>query len=420
MGRSFSILIVDACPHAAEDAARKLRALGFDARPSIPSALPATLCDQTVDAVVAFTDIPGETGALVLGVGDDAPAGADIRLRSDAHAIQIAARLRAAIRLGVLEDTAAIRVRDAVSAGRTVTPAASESDSASVLFVGAPCPAFMRLQHAMAGARTEVIAAFSTFSAFDYLHERAFDAVVLNTEPDPDLAHTVCSAMRRNTRLYHTPALLLVRGEGYAGADEAFARGASDLLNADAGPEEMRARVTALTAERRRRRSAKARLEACRTPALLDETSDLFNAAFGERHLDSLLGEAQRRGHTVSLVGLGVTAPHDAGAAKVSHAIDQFAGMLRHCVRAEDLAVRARHDAFYLALPSTRADEARMVAARVSAIAECTAYESADPHRPFRLSLSTRVIEPGEGWSAGDAVSAALAPAGLRAVAAAG
>ena len=46
----------------------------------------------------------------------------------------------------------------------------------------------MRLQHAMTGVGAEVIAAFSTFNAFDYLHERAFDAVVLNTDPDPDLA----------------------------------------------------------------------------------------------------------------------------------------------------------------------------------------------------------------------------------------
>jgi two-component system cell cycle response regulator PopA len=226
--------------------------------------------------------------------------------------------------------------------------------------------------------------------------------------------------MRRNTRLYHTPALLLVRGDGYSGADEAFARGASDLLAADAGAEEMRARVTALTAERRRRRTAKAMLEACRIPALLDADSDLFAAPFGERHLQSLMDGSQGRGHALSMVGLTVTAPQTAGTAQTAAAIKQFAGMLRHCVRAEDLAVRARPDSFYLALPSTRADEARMVAERVSAIAECTAYEGADPHQPFRLNLATRVIEPGQGWSAADAVSAALAPARPRTVAAAG
>ncbi|MGJ3230453.1 MAG: diguanylate cyclase domain-containing protein [Oceanicaulis sp.] len=420
MGRSFSIIVVDDCADAAEAAARKLRALGFKAEGCDPATLTTVSRRGPVDAVVAYAEIPPQEDALVMAVGESGPQYADIRLRADAHAIQIAARLRAAIRLSVLDSTAAVRVQDAAAAGSAYTPAAPREEQASILFVGAPCPAFMRLQHAMAGANTEVIAAFSTFNAFDYLHERAFDAVVLNTEPTPDLAHTVCSAMRRNTRLYHTPALLLVRGDAYGGADEAFARGASDLLNADAGAQEMRDRVTALASERRRRRAAKAMLEGCRTPALLDEDSDLFNAAFGERHLASLLAEGRARGHALSVIGLKLSAPHEAGAAKTRAALKQFAGMLRHCVRAEDLAARAGHDAFYLALPSTRADEARMVAARVSAIAECTAYEGADPHRPFRLSLATRVIEPGEGWSASDAVSAALAPAGPRPVAAVG
>lgn len=422
MGRSFSIIAVDAAQGDAEAAAEALRQLGFNTRGCTPGDLPALCADGPVDAVVAYTPVSrnGTGEALLLGVGEHGLDGADIALRSPAHAIQIAARLRAAIRLGVLEDTAALRTRDAADAGAPAARAPASAAQTSVLFVGAPCPAFMRLQHAMAGVDAEMVAAFSTFNAFDYLHERAFDAVVLNTEPDPDLAHTVCSAMRRNTRLYHTPAVLLTRGDAYPHADEAFARGASDLLNADAGPEEMRARVTALTTERRRRRTAKALLEACRNPALLDADSDLFAAPFGERHLASLLAESRARGHAMSIVGLGLSAPRDAGTPQTRAALIQFAGMLRHCVRAEDLAVRARPDGFYLALPSTRADEARMVAARVSAIAECTAYESADPHRPFRLSLSTRVIEPDAGWSAADAVSAALTPAGPRPVAAVG
>ncbi|MEQ8405195.1 MAG: diguanylate cyclase [Oceanicaulis sp.] len=420
MGRSFSIIVVDSDAGSAEAAAQKLRALGFNAQACDPAGFNAIARRGPVDAIVAYTDIGDAGDALVVSVGEDGPDDAPIRLRGDAHAIQIAARLRAGIRLGVLEQTAKIRAADAADAGAATVPVSTKGDAASVLFVGAPCPAFMRLQHAMAGAQTEVIAAFSTFNAFDYLHERAFDAVVLNTEPDADLAHTVCSAMRRNTRLYHTPAVLLVRGDSYAGADEAFARGASDLLNADAGPEEMRDRVTALTVERRRRRAAKALLEACRTPSLLEEDSDLFNAEFGARHLASLLQAGRAKGHALSLVGLNLSAPHDAGAAQTRAAMKQFASMLRHCVRAEDLAVRAQPDAFFLALPSTRADEARMVAARVSAIAECTAYEGADPHRPFRLSLATRVIEPDQAWTARDAVSAALAPSGPRAVAAAG
>jgi len=422
MGRSFSIIVVDAAQAEAGATAAELETLGFNASGCTPAHLDERLGRGPVDAIVAYTPVSRDSAGdvLLLDVGDHVSDGCDIHLRQPAHTIQIAARLRSSIRLTVLEDTAAMRSRDAASASAPPARIPDREDGASVLFVGAPCPAFMRLQHAMTGVGAEVIAAFSTFNAFDYLHERAFDEVVLNTDPDPDLAHTVCSAMRRNTRLYHTPAILLTRGESYAHADEAFARGASDLLNAEAGAQEMRDRVTALTSERRRRRTAKAMLEACRNPALLDADSDLFAAPFGERHLASLLTESRARGHALSIVGLNLSAPRDAGASQTRAALIQFAGMLRHCVRAEDLAVRARGDAFYLALPSTRADEARMVAERVSAIAECTAYESVDPQRPFRLSLATRVLEPESSWTAGDAINAALAPSGPRAVAATG
>lgn len=422
MGRAFSLVIVEAEAEDAENAAQALRGLGFLARGAVCETLGETLKDGACDAVVSHTPLTREEvgDRLWLSACGAPDAASDLRLRPPAHTIQIAARLRQAIRLQVLERAAALRAADAESAGAPPAPVRAGADPSSVLFVGAPCPAFMRIQHAMAGAEIETVAAFSTFNAFDYLHERAFDAVILNTDPDADLAHTVCSAMRRNTRLYHTPAILLTRGDGYAGADEAFARGASDLLRADSGSDEMRERVTALTGERRRRRAAKALLEACRNPVLLDEDSDLFAGPFGERHLASLMRDAHGRGHGVSMVGLRVSAPHEAGEAQTRAALRQFAGMLRHCVRAEDLAVRARHDAFYLALPSTSVEEARMVAARVSAIAECTAYEGADPHRPFRLSLATRVLEPDADWSAADTVAAALAPSGPRAVAAVG
>ena len=39
----------------------------------------------------------------------------------------------------------------------------------------------------------EVIAAFSSYSAFDYLHERSFDAVVLNASGKRDTAFTISS-----------------------------------------------------------------------------------------------------------------------------------------------------------------------------------------------------------------------------------
>ncbi|HCR65727.1 MAG TPA: hypothetical protein DIW38_04345, partial [Oceanicaulis sp.] len=86
-------------------------------------------------------------------------------------------------------------------------------------------------------------------------------------------------------------------------------RGASDILSDAASNDEMRDRVMALASERRRRRLAKARLEACRLPSLLDETSDLYNERFGRIHLQSLMDQSAARLEPLSLIMLTVSAP---------------------------------------------------------------------------------------------------------------
>ena len=65
--------------------------------------------------------------------------------------------------------------------------------------------------------------------------------------------------------------------------------------------------------------------------------------------------------------------------------------------------VRLARDRFLIALPSTPQTEAKMVSNRVSAIAECTAYEGADPLKPFRLEL-TPSIEDAAGETQADAL----------------
>ena len=403
MGRSFSILVVDAGETGAREAHSGLSNLGF--RVQVARAEELSALDRTAsnaDAVVWFgKDDPSSAanGRPVLTVSAE-PVLDRPSLQAPAHPIQIAARLRALIRLSALESIARLRAEDAHANGAPPAPLEHDEDPTSVLYVGAAGPGFMRLQHALDEADIVTVAAFTTFTAFDYLHERAFDAVVLSTDPGPDMAHTVCSAMRRNTRLYHTPAILFSRGDGYAQADEAFARGASDIVSADLGPDQLRHRITALCAERRRRRRAKALLEASRGAALLDQSSDLFEPSFGQRHLSSLLDNAKRHGQALSVIGLRASAPVDAGEDSVASALDQFAAMLRHCVRAEDLAMRTAGDQFFIALPQTPSDLAEVVSARVCAIAECTAYESDRPSTPFRLSLRAHVMDTAPGATA--------------------
>ncbi|RKR02840.1 response regulator receiver modulated diguanylate cyclase [Maricaulis maris] len=372
-------------------------------------------CDRDVeDGMKAFQRFaPGERPLLVVGPDSYGPTDlVDAWIREPASAVQIAARIRALFRLHTMEIIARRRTEVSALYGQKPGLVERQDQPPCVLYVGDASPRFMALQHTLASVDAEVIAAFSSYSAFDYLHERAFDAVVLNAAGKRDIAFTISSAMRRNARLYHTPVLLLTDDVDPGAAEEAFARGVSDLLPPRTDDDELRERVLTLTAERRRRREAKAILESCRDTRSLDIETGLFHPAYLVSHIQDLLNETGRDQLHFSLIALqtllpeGSERPDDVSAEKARR---QFAAMLRHLLRTEDAAARFEDDVFLAVLPFTDPAGIDCVAARVAAIAECTAFESDDPLRPFRLSVRAAPVQTRPGETADALVERALA-----------
>lgn len=338
---------------------------------------------------------------LAIADGADVPEGLDAWLRPPAAANQIASRLRALVRLKVMEDIVRRRRAAAEVFGHNDFMAHEESGRPTVLFVGEATTRFLDLRHALSRAEADVVAAFSSYSAFDYLHERAFDAVVLNATTRQEMAFTISSAMRRNARLYHTPVLLLSRSNRQEEADEAFARGVSDILPWDADETEIRERVLRLASERQRRRRARAQLDACRATKTLDADSGLFKARFGLAHLQDLLNAGEKAHRPTGLVLMRLGAPSEAQSdAAIRSARIQFASMLRHLLRAEDCPVAMANDLYAAILPCTHLDGADSVAERIRAIAECTAFEGDDPLKAFRLTVETGTSEARGGETA--------------------
>lgn len=408
MGRTLNVLIRDESGEAAL-AVKGLETLGF-ALTRWQDGNDEPLLGQPVwDAIILTgddldtmtTDIarvrqsPGKSvPVLAISEFNPLPCGADAWLHPPASPTQAAARIRTLTRLRTMEEIVLRRRAAANVFDHSLIDEPDDDSRPCVLFVGDATPRFMNLRHALDGAETSVIAAFSSYSAFDYLHERPFDAVVLNAMQSRDVAFTISSAMRRNTRLYHTPVLLLARAGLKDEAEEAFARGVSDLLPDNARDEEIRGRILILAEERRRRRAAKRSLEACRTPKTLDEDTGLFRGRFGLAHLQDLLNSSRRTGRSTGLVLLQVDTPErQQSNAVVRDARHQFASMLRHLLRAEDCAVALETNLYAAILPMTDADGAACVAERVAAIADCTAFEGDDPLKPFRLMVRTVAID---------------------------
>ncbi len=356
------------------------------------------------EAVALTRRLKGAAGVRplpVLAVADlneDAP-GEELfasLLRPPVHPAQLVARLQAALRVSLMEEEAVLRRKTVVAMGEAETDEGGNGTAAeplSILFVGAAAPQFIALKNALEKTGAEVTAAMTSFTAFDYLHDRSFDAIVLNALGENEPAFTIVAAMRRNTRLFHVPAVLLVNSETFTDIDEAFARGASDLLDSHVDEADARQRILGLARERQRHELTKAQFEGVRTPAVVDKESGLFNPSFFARHLGRMTRRAKEINRPLSLAVIRAVAPPNIDKLYRESAQRQLGGMLRHLVRAEDMASRLGAGAFAIVMPGTAKAASQIAATRIESVVDCTAFESGNEDRPFQLELETRVVE---------------------------
>ncbi len=329
------------------------------------------------------------------------PPGVDVALAPPAHPAQIAARLKLLVRLAVMEDEARLRTATLASRGVRVDLGLDEArrPRVSVLFVGPATPSFLGISTTLSGFGATLSAAFTTFTAFDFLHERDFDAVVVNALDKIDIGYAVCTALRRNTRLFHTPAALIIDRDQLDAAGEAFAKGVSELLPIDAAPEDVARRIMSLARERQRRMRIKSAFAHVRAPEVVDALSGLAGRGFFLDHIEAMARRAQHLERPLSMVVARAHAPHAARAGDREHALRQIGAMVARLMRAEDFAAELDPGVFAIAMPGARRAAAERAAQRIAAIAECTAFGGGPSADAFQVELRCEVgeLERGEG-----------------------
>ncbi len=327
----------------------------------------------------------------------------DLVIRRPCHPHQVCARMQEALRLGVQAAEARLRRRTLTDLGVKLPPEPEpDRQKLAVLFVGSADPSFMHLRSALSAADVDVMAAFTSFTAFDYLHDRIFHAVVLGALQGVEPAFTICSAMRRNTRLFHVPALLLVDNSRFDAVDEAFARGASDIISSSAPAAETRDRILSLAAERQRGIALRNAFDQVRDPAVLDRPTGLFNRDVFAAHLRRMAEWSDHSGKPLSLAVIrvqpSVFSEKPPAPAALDSARKQFGLMLRHLTRSEDFAARLDSGVYVVAMPATSVEEARAAAERIRSAAECAAYDGGGDGG-VRIALQLSCVELGGGES---------------------
>ena len=322
----------------------------------------------------------------------------DSVLFAPVHATQLAHRIHAMIRLGHMEQEILRRMdtmRDDFGQDIALTDD-SRAEPFRILFVGKADPAYMAVVNALKDRHVDVVAAFTSFSAFDYLHDRSFDAVVMNALTSEEPAMTISATMRRNSRLYHVPTLFLVDSETFRGRDRAFAAGARDIIDANSPLPEMAGRIIELANYHRLHERLKGEFRGLGGAQCTDPETGVFNADFLSAHLRRVARDCRARRAPLSILTMklfpAATDRVDVDDLRVAYgkAVELMAGL----VRMQDIVARVDIDTVIIAFPEEVRAGVETVLTRMTGLIECAAFERADGSpSPITLRIKAAIVE---------------------------
>ncbi|CAN7339280.1 diguanylate cyclase [Phenylobacterium sp. LjRoot219] len=391
-----------------------------------PAAALACIADLQVEAAIvdlaagdAVLDLAKQLKAAcaprrlpLLAIGDPDPTlatyGFDLTMAAPLHPSQAAMRLESLVRLAVAEEEFELRIETFAARSRSLTLPDPDISPLRILAIGEPAPQFLALSNALTRDGAEVVGAFTAYTAFDYLHERPFDAVVLWAGDNPQEALSIAAGLRRNTRLFHTPALLYMRQGSYITTAEAYHRGVSDVASPETPEDDTARRVIELARNHRRLSAVRNALDGARGSGLMDPATGLFTRDLFAAHLARIAQASRVRNRPLSVCVLRVAEKAALAEARaggwMARAIPQIGSMVGRLVRVEDTAARLAPEVFALALPATPLHAAQAAGERIAAVIGCTAFEAGDGKPPFVVEFDIGAAEVSSPESVGRAL----------------
>ncbi len=344
------------------------------------------------------------------------PEGWDMAFTRDAHPQQIVVTVEHMVRGLIAEEEYETRCQTFAADMQPLDTLIEAQTPLSILSIGQPDPEYLAITHSLRAEGADVTAALSAYSAFDYLHDKTFDAVLLWGGDQPSESLSIASGMRRNTRLYHTPVLLRLNRLVELDVGDAYLRGVNDIANPKARVEEITDRLLRLARTYRRQLTIRRTLESMRHSPQMDKGTGLFGRDLFAGHLARLSQAATARHRSLSICVLKIAETPEVARARarkmLDKAVPQIGSMIGRLVRAEDSAGRLSNDVFALALPATTLEAARNVGERISAVVSCTAFDSGEGKPPYVVEFIVGAAELREGEPAAAALTRAAASVG--------
>jgi len=345
----------------------------------------------------------------------------DDLLIGEVNADQVCHRLHALVRLNTMHEELVRRLGTSARYGLDAPPPISAPGTiadAKVLVLGEVMD-FARLEAALSGS-AELVGALSNATALDYLSRDRFDTVIVNAGIDIGPYIEFARELRRNSRQFNLPLLLLADRDALQGVKTLFEAGFTDIVAKPHTAEELCIRVDTLVRESRFRDALRDIYSRARHYATSDALTGLYNRGFLMEHLESVISDATRTSQSFSLARLSVSDMDRinalvgyAGGDRLLRQIGETIGML---VRGEDLACRYSGREFVVLLPDTGLERAALAMQRIAGVIGHTEFAVEGYHHPISVSLDTGLAGFQQGETA-ESLVARIRSTGLKAAA---
>ena len=341
--------------------------------------------------------------------------GADSALRLDASEdiddlligpvkpVQICHRLGVLLRLNTMHEELVRRLSTSAKYGLDAPEIASpprDVDNPTILVLGDAMD-FGTIEQALA-RRATLVGALSSATATDYLGRRPFDAVLISAGSDADAYLAFVKEIRRNSRLYNLPIVLLAEPNGIGDEVLIYESGITDVLTKPFSSQELEVRIDTLVREVRFRDSLKHIYGKAKHFATSDALTGLYSRGFLLEHLATVIADAERTSQSFSLAALAIRNMPEIndmlGFAAGDRVIRQVGETIGLLIRGEDLAARYSGSKFAVILPDTTADRANVAINRINGVVSHTEFAVEGHHQPISVTLAPRIVgfEPGD------------------------
>ena len=317
----------------------------------------------------------------------------DSTLFAPYHPVQIALRISSLLRLAEMEQEIELRLQT-LQQDFNITPDIPEQNSQTrfkILFIGNASPEFMIIINALQKKHVNVVAAFTSFTAFDYLYEQTFDAVVMNGLRSNEPAFSVTQAMRKNAKLYHVPTLLLINDDNFTQQDTAYQTGINDIIDAKSSLEEISSRILEQANFHRTHENLKHIFSTLGGEVCIDPLTRQYNQIFFNAHLTRVRQFYHNLNLPISLCLIRVRANVKTTTTSTLQGVYQhIANMINNLIRLQDITARLDDNVFVIAFPGQSIMQLQSVIERITSILQCAVINDIDTGEPLDIDLEIK------------------------------